>query len=293
MEDFVLLLQEVAYHPNSYLTKIMKNFELTSIVQITKKEELRKYSKPPLFDEKYLILFEDIKIFSENKAFLSFKLMFPVLHIESATALDEAIALCRESDIPYKIFRNAFLREDAFSFIQEKASVPVSDKMCKAIVRQVGLNPIRITTAVGVCEQLGYKESIIDRYVDKWIYPDVRKVIECLLGVPRNRSAVRNALMYLHLNRFWYKYTKRVLLDEIECIFQVYRDKLDGKIGSDQVFSYIEASNITRSRVMFALSLYERVSISSILVLREFIKTATLLELVLRLNMVWEVLVCT
>lgn len=284
VEDFVLLLQEVPYHPRSYLEKLNSQFEVTSIVHVHGKEELRKYTKPPLFDDRYLILFDDLRVFSDNKAFLSFSTMFPVIHLETATQLEDAEFLCKEANVPYKIFRNYFNREDAYALIQETASQPVSESLCKAIVRQVGLNPLRIVTAVGVCEQLGYKVSVVERYVDKWVYPDIRKLIECLLGVPRSNSALRNALTYLHINRYWYRYVRKTLLDELDTILQVYKDKLAGRIGSDQLFSYIEEMHITRARVMFSLRLYERVGISGVFALREFIKYAKLMDVVLRLN---------
>lgn len=284
LEDFVLLLQEVPYHPRSYLEKLNAQFEVTSIVSIHGKDDVRKYRKPPLFDDRYLVLFEDLRVFSDNKAYLSFNTMFPVVHLEAATQLEDAEFLCKEAGIPYKVFRNYFTREDAYALIQANATQPVSENLCKAIVRQVGLSPIRIVTAVGVCEQLGYKASVVERYVDKWVYPDIRKLIECLLGVPRSKSALRNALTYLHINRFWYRYVKRNLIDELDIILQVYKDKLDGKIGSDQLFAYIEETHTTRARVMFALRLYEHVGISSVFALREFIKYARLMDVVLRLN---------
>ena len=108
MEEFVLILQEVGYHPNSYLTKLDSKFESPSIIRVTKKEELRRVTKPPLFDEKYLVIFDDLKMFQDNYAFLSLKIMFPVLHVETKTALDDAVFYMKERSIPYRIFCNLF-----------------------------------------------------------------------------------------------------------------------------------------------------------------------------------------
>lgn len=285
MEDsgFVLLLHEVSFHPNSYLNRLSSKFEVASVVRVHRKEELRKYRKPPLFDDKYLLIFDDLKVFEDNKAYIYFETMFPVLHLETKSQVEDAEFMLKESKLPYKIFHNGFEKEDAYRMIQERSSEPVSDNFCKTLVRQVGLSPLRIMTALDVCEQLGYKVSVIERYVDKWIYPDTRKLIECLLGVPRNASAVSNALMYLQLNRYWYRYVQKTLLSELDIVLQIFKDKLAGRLSSENIFEYIEEEHITRARVMFGLRLFEKVSITTVFALREFLKSASLLEVILRL----------
>lgn len=283
-KGFVLLLQEVAYHTRSYLTKLYRKFEITSVVHIHGKEELKKYNKGPIFDDRYLVIFENAKIFESNKAYLSFDIMFPVVHVETVSQLEDAEFICKELNISYKIFRNLFTRDDAFKLIQSHAGENVSDDFCKAVVKQVGLSPLRIITALGVCDQLGYTTKIIEKYVDRWVYPDTRKLVECLLGVPCSVSAVRSSLLYLQINRHWYRYVQKILLDELDTILQVYKDKLTGNLCSDSIFVYIESQHITRARVMFALRLFEKVSISTVFALREFIKTASLMEVALRLG---------
>lgn len=285
MDDkFILLLQEVKYHPRSYMSKLDARFETPSIVRITRKEELRKITKAPLFDEKYLVIFESIKAFEDNLAFLSFAHMFPVLHLETASQIEDAKFLCKEFSIPYKVYNNKFTREDAIALIQENASETVSDAVIKAIIRQVGLSPLRIMTAVGVCEQMGYKVSTVERYIDKWIYPDLRKLIECLLGVPSSKTAMHNAMRYLHLNRHWYRYVKRNLIDELNTVLEVYKAKLSGELYSENLYAFIEEEHITRARVMFGLKLFENVSIASVFALREFLVKASLMDVVLRLS---------
>lgn len=280
----MLLLHEVSYHPNSYIKKLSSSFEATSVVRVRGKDDLRKYSRAPLFDPKYLVIFEDLKLFTENKSFLNFSIMLPVLHLESKVQLGDAEFVCKEFDIPYKVYSNEFSRDDAYALIQSEASQPVSDSVCKAIVRQVGLSPLRILTAVGVCEQLGFKVSVVEHYIDKWVYPDFRRLIECLLGVPRNKSSVRRSLMYLHVNRYWFRQVRKRILEELEYILEVYKDKLLGKLGQDQLFSYIEEKQTTRSRAIFALGLFEKVSLSTVFALREFIKSADILEVAMGLN---------
>ena len=282
--EFVLLLQEVQFHPSSYISRLDQRFELPSILHITRKEELRIYTKPPMFDDKYLVIFDSLRVLQSNKAYISFKLMFPVLRVETEAQLNDAKFYCQEEGIPYKVFHNEFTRANAMTMIQTQASEPVSDAVMKAIIRQVGLSPMRIITAIAVCEQMGYTVSTVERYVDKWIYPDLRKLIECLLGVPRSASAVRSSIQYLHLNRHWYRYVKRNLLDELDFVMEVYKGKIQGELFEENLHSYSDEHHVTIARVMFSLKLFERVSITSVVVLREFIKNASLMDVVLRLS---------
>ena len=284
MDDFVLLLQEVQYHPKSYLEKLNSMFEVPSVIRVMRKEELRRITKPPLFDEKYLVLFDDIQLFEANRAFISFNLMFPVLHVESARQMDDAKFICKEHGLPFSVFQNIFSKEDAAQLIQAHATTAVSDDVCKAIVRQVGLNPLRIITAVSVCEQMGYTRAVVEKYIDKWVYPDLRKLIECLLGVPPSARAVSSSLRYLHLNRHWYSSVRRNIEDELDSVLEIYKDKISGNLYSEALYNYIEEKRVTRARVMFALRLFERVSIASIFALREFIKNASLVDVVLQLS---------
>lgn len=282
-EGFVLLLHETQYHPESYLLKLRERFEITSIITVTGKDELRRYNKRPLFNERYLVIFEDVKIFEENEAFLSFDTMVPVVHVETRGQLSDAKFLCRSHNIPYKVYFNDFTRDQAMKFIRKHASCPVSESVCKAIIRQTGLSPFRLIIAIGVCEQVGYSESKVTKYIDKWVYPSIRKLLQCLLGVPPSKAAINASIAYIYNNRHWYKYIKRNILDELDSVLEVYRDKLDGKLEEQEILGYIESHRVTRSRVMFALKLFDSVSIASVFALREFLQTASLMELALRL----------
>ena len=122
----------------------------------------------------------------------------------------------------------------------------------------------------------------MQKYIDKWVYPDTRKLIQCLLGQPPSKAAIRNSLGYLHSNRHWYKSVKKILLDEIDGILEVYNAKLAGKLESQLLLDYIENSKTTRSRVMFALKLFNNVSIASVYALKSFLQTADIMEVALR-----------
>lgn len=282
--EFVLLLREVAYHPKSYMTKLASQFEISSVVRITKKDGLRAYAAPPLFDEKYLVIFEDLHLFKDAYSQINFKTMFPVLLIEGKDALEDAKFLMTEKKIPYKVYYNEFTRDMAYELVRDNASEEVSENFCKAVVRQVGLNPLRIITAVGVCSQVGYTTAALEKYVDKWVYLDVRRLIECLLGVAESNAAYRHAMLYLYHNRHWYKSVKKRVIDELDEILDLYKAKLAGELRGSNVLNYVETHGITRSRVVYASKLFERVSIATIVALREFVNTASLIEVVLKIS---------
>lgn len=284
-DSFVLLLHEVAYHPNSYLAKLTSMFEVTSVIKITRKEMARKYRSKPIFDEKYLLIFDDVKVFEQNCPEISFVTTFPVVHVEAQTQLDDAVFFCKTSGVPYKIYKNAFTKEQAFEFIATNSKQRVSNSFCKAVVKQTGLSPLRIMTALAVCEQMGYTEAVIDKYVDKWVYPDVRKLIECLLDVPRSASAVRASVQYLSLNRFWYRHVKRIILDELSYVVDIFEAKMSGLLGESNLLVFLDTHNITRARVMYALRLFDRVSITAVIGLREYIKSATLMDVIIKLTL--------
>lgn len=278
MEKFILLLWEIPYHPHSYLQKLVKRFEAPSVVRVTRKDELRKFRAAPLFDAKYLVLFEDLRSLQDNLALIKFETMFPVLQVENRSQVDDAIFYLNAVKTEYRVYHNDFNREDAIKFVHEEAKMPVSESFCKAVVRHVGCSPLRILTAVSVCDQMGYTESVLRKYVDKWVYLDRRKLIEALLGIPRSAAAVRSAAVYLQMNRQWYKSVAKDMAEELSTILQIYSDHLDGTLRSDTLFDYLESKHLTRAHVTYALGLFERVSIATVFALREFIKTASLLE---------------
>lgn len=283
-DDFILVLWEVPFHPNSYLNKLTSRFETPSVVRVTKKEELRKYKAPPLFDAKYLVIFETLKSLQDNFALIHYAQMFPVLLVENRAQFDDALFFLNTAKGKYRVFHNEFLKEDAIAFVAASAKEQVSESFCKAVVRHVGLSPLRIMTALSVCDQMGYTIKNLERYVDKYVYLDQRKLIEALLGVPRSKASLRASFLYLQLNRHWYRYVQKDLLDELTAIIQIYKDKLSGVLRKETVFIYMDERSLTRSQVTYALSLFDKVSLVNVFSLREFIKSASLLEVVSQLS---------
>lgn len=283
-DDFILLLHEVPYHPDSYLTKLTSKFEGPSILHITKKEELRKYRTPPLFNERYLVLFDGLKVLQENLAYIRYSIMFPVLTVESKSQLDDAIFYIGTTSHKYRVYRNLFTKEDAIRFVHKTAREEVSESFCKTVIRQVGLSPLRIVTALNVCDQMGYTSKTIERYVDKHVYIDRRRVIDALFKVSRSKAAYRSAFLYLQMNRHWYRYVQSDLVEELDMVLKIYKDKLEGVLRRENLFNYLEENHMTRAQVLYATTLFEQVGVSSVLALREFLKSASLLEVAERLS---------
>ena len=121
----------------------------------------------------------------------------------------------------------------------------------------------------------------MEKYVDTWVYPGYRELIECLLGVSRSKAARQRVLQYLHSNRSWFSFIQKTLLEELDTVMVVYSAKSSGQLGPTQLLDFSDAKGIPRSSLMFALRLYDNVSVAEVVTLREFIKTADLLKVVI------------
>lgn len=283
-QDFILLLLEVQNHPHSYLAKLVGQFEVTSVFQAHREDDLKKMTSKPVFDDRYLVVFTDVRVFQKCAPMLKYQLMFPVVHVETQSALEDAVFFCRQGNISYRVYKNEFTKEQARQFIVENSKERVSDAFCDKLLSYTKLSPMRIMTALAVCEQMGYTASTIEKYVDKWVYPDTRKLIECLLGVPRSKAARNSAISYLHANRGWYKFIRRTLLDELDVVLKVYTAKSEGQLAESNLLDFIDSNGITRARVMYALKLFDKVSVVDLVALREFLKTADLMTVAMRVS---------
>lgn len=286
-EEFqkVLLVQEVALHPHSIVKRLEERFEVTSIVHLTKKDGLHYYSKPPLFDDKYLVIIEDLRIFESNIVYLRMDFMFPVVLCRTKSALADATDICKAKGLKYSSYINAFDKKEAIALIEELASVKVSRDFCDSLIRRVGYSPQRLISAVMVCEQVGYKSSNISRYVDKYIYIDIYDVIDSLLGQCKSQAQRKRAALYLHMNRIWYRrYTQVSLCKEVLLLITIFRDLVNGELTPYSLHEYLDRERLPKYKVMYALNLYETVSLNELLALHHFLETATLLEVAMRLS---------
>lgn len=280
----VLLLQEVPLHPNSVMKSLEPRFEKPSIVRVAKRDALRSYQKPPIFDDKYLVIFEDKKVFEGNVAFLRLQFMFPVVLCPNKGALTDVIDLCKEKHLPYRVYVNKFEKADAIDLIQSLASEKVSHTFCETLIRRVGLSPKRILSAVMVCEQVGYTTSNVSKYIDKYTYIDIYDVVETLLGICRSNAQRKRAAVYLHTNRLWYRrYTQPQLVKELELMIKIYQDLIGGKLTPYSVQAYIESEKVPKYRVLYTVDLYSRISLIELLSLKQFLSQATILEVAMRI----------
>ena len=61
----ILIVQEIENHPDSIIDKIKNCFESINIIYINSTIQLQNFKEKPLFDEKWLLLFENIYIFEQ------------------------------------------------------------------------------------------------------------------------------------------------------------------------------------------------------------------------------------
>ncbi len=282
---YILVVQEVPMHPHSYLAKLEGAFEKPSIVRVHSKDSLRRYTRPPIYDEKYLVLFDSVKVLESNISFVHLDFMFPVMMCSTKGQVEDTRYLCQGKKMPFRIFINQFKKADGIDLIRELAKEEVSNSFCDTLVSRVGLSPQRIISAMMVCEQVGYTTANISKYVDKYNYIDLYDVIESLLGICRSKAQCTRAALYIHQNRIWYKkYTRQSLIKEVDLLLKIYCDITSGKLTEYTLQDYTEEERISRYRVLYAANLYERISYVELLSLRQFLEKASILEVTLQLS---------
>lgn len=281
----ILLLRETPLHPNSVLAKLQAGFESVSIIHVFRDETLKKYSTPPVFDNNYLVIFESLRVLESNLNSINFYYMAPVLVCTSKSALEDAVDLMREREIEYEAYYNEFTRTDAYSLVTSLASTKVSDTFFDALIRRVGLSPQRILSAIMVCEQVGYTTSNLSKYIDKYVYIDNQDIISSLLRVCKSKAQAQRAAVYLHMNRLWYaKYTKGLLVDEVSTLITIFSDLISGELTPFSLHDYVETKRVPRYRILYALDLFERVSLIELKMLRQFLSSASMLEVAMKLS---------
>lgn len=284
-DSYALILQETPLHPHSLLNRIEGAFERPSIIRMETRDGLRKYTNRPIYTSKYLVIFTSVSIFKSNLPHIKLDYMFPVCVCTTKSMSEEAKSLCQEKAIPVRLYINTFKREDAYDMIRDLASTEVTESFCKTLVNRVGLSPQRIVSAIMVCEQVGYVESNISKYIDKYNFIDIYDVIESLLGICRSQAQKKRAALYVHMNRQWYwTYTRKSLLAELDLIIELYYQFLDGKVTSFTVQEYSDSNNISRYRVLYVRDLMEHISIDRLMMLRQFIANSNVLEVSMHLQ---------
>lgn len=283
-QGYILVLREPPLHPHSYLCKLEESFEKPSIAHVYGRDGLRAYMTPPVYDDKYLVIFENPRALESNLAYLKYDIMFPVVVCGTKGELEDMRYLCKSKGLTYKVFENKFEKQDAIDMIMELATEEVPKTFCEALVSRVGLSPKRIISAMMVLEQVGYKTVNISKYVDKYRYTDIYEVIESLLGICKSGAHRRRVALFLHQNRLWYdKYTKKSLLREVDLLLKLFSDITDGTLCEYTLHEYVEKEQVSRYRALYAVDLYESVPYATLLSLKMFLEKAKLLEVVLHL----------
>lgn len=104
--DAFLVLQETAMHPHSVVLDLQTRFEKPSIVRVFSQEGLRQYTTPPIYDKKYLVIFEDVKTMNSNLSYVHLEFMQPVIVCRGKSMVDEAIEVLQKKECPYALYVN-------------------------------------------------------------------------------------------------------------------------------------------------------------------------------------------
>lgn len=280
-DGFVLVLYEYRLHPVSYLKMIVDAFESLSVIRIYGKAGLEKIKTVPLFDSKYLIVFESNFALKANLPYINLDLMFPMVVCETYKDADEAEDILKSSGIRFKVCRHSFMKEDAFSLIYDVVGRRVSDAFCKRLVSVVGLNPERIISGLSMIGSREYTVSNVNKYVDKYSYVGPMDVIQCMFGMQRSKRQVSDVAKYLYRSRFGYeKYVRPLLVEEMETVELVFTSKLNGELTSSRATGFMDSHKISTRKFMLCEDIFAVRSFVEVEQMARFIKVAKLLQVV-------------
>lgn len=271
--NFVLIIQEYEMHPEPFIREIIDKFESLSIIRVHGKSGLDRIKTAPVYDERYLVLFETVRTFKDNIPLIKFDLMFPVLLCNNSSISESAEALCKQHKVPYKIFRHAFTKANAYVQIEEILGVRPPIVFCEHLIKTVGLNPMRIISALAALSGMEKSVANINKYVDKYIYVSGTDIIKCLLGMSKSKVHRKRTAEYLNRNRFWYvRYVKPSMVSEINNIIKVYSDILSGTLTPTSTMQYLEETGFPRRLVLFVEELYRKKTFPEVLEVKVFIE---------------------
>lgn len=281
----VTILKEQEYQPNSVVDKIVSRFEQTSVVTITRKDQIREIKGSPAFDAVYLVLFKTVSLFKSNAPGIRLQTMWPVVMCNSKQQVTEARLICDSVELPYKIIVNDFDREQAMAMIYSVAKEKVSESFAKNIIRLVGLSPSRIISALGICDAVGYTVAAANKYVDKYRRYDIHDTVRVILGACQSSAQYKRGMYNIELSIPWFRTYKKRVVKELRVIRQLYSDILEGELRSETLLSYCDSARVTLGQAMFALDLFNTVSLSSLLLCISTVENCkNALELVYNLN---------
>lgn len=282
--NFVLILQEQRMHPDPCLKGIINAFEPLSILRIYDGKGLEKIKAAPIFDERYLVLFETKRGFKDSTTYINFATMFPVILCDTPTMVDEIKELCVASRLPYRIFHHQYLKEDAYAQIAELAGYEPSVSFCETLIRTTGLNPTRVVSGMAALAGKKLTAKNVTKYVDKYVYVSAVDVVMGLLRMFKSKRHCQRTVDYLVKNRNWYnKYIKQSMVDIVDQLIEVSSAMLSGEITTQNMLAYAEEHHISRRRMMFADNVFRSVSLVELLALKNFVEEASIMEVALKL----------
>ena len=281
-KDYVILLQEIDLHPNSYIRKIVQCFEKPSVVTVVSSDFFRRNTPTPIYDDKCLLLFESLRCFKDSMSSIKLTTMLPLLRVTTPQALKDAMDFCSSKDVTFKAFNNKFTKDDAVKLIRSIAGEDVSKSFIDAIISKTKLSAQRIISAVSVCSYQGYTVKSVEKYVDKYVYVDTFDLLLALLGRCNTKSQRNRAVTFLHNGRYWFRKMKTSLLKDLETLQTIYLDMLNGKLTVTTVDSY--ESEFSKYKLLRAMDLFYSVSYVDLLYLQELIANSKPIDLAMRLE---------
>lgn len=282
--DFVLILQEQRMHPEPCIRDIIDAFEPLSILRIYDGKGLERIKSAPIFDERYLVLFETKRGFKDSITYINFSTMFPVILCDTPTQVDEIKEMCVASKLSYRIYHHQYLKEDAYAQIAELAGYEPSVSFCETLIRTTGLNPTRVVSGMAALAGKKLTAKNVTKYVDKYVYVSAVDVVMGLLQMFKSKRHCQRTVEYLVKNRNWYnKYVKQSVVDIVNQLVDVSTAMLSGEITSQNMLTYAEEHHISRRQMMFADNVFRSVSLVELLALKSFVERASIMEVALKL----------
>ena len=281
-KDYVILLQEIDLHPESYIRKIVQCFEKPSVMTVVSSDFFKRNTPVPMYDDKCLLLFESFRCFKDSVSSIQLSKMLPLLRVTTSQELKDAMDFCSSKGIPFKAFNNKFTKENAATLIVNVAGQDVSKSFIDAVISKTKLNAQRIISAVSVCAYQGYTVKTVEKYVDKYVYVDTFDLLLALLGKCKTKTQRNRAVSFLHSSRYWFKRMKTSLLKDLETLQTVYLDMLNGRLTVTTIDSY--ESEFSKYKLLRAMDLFYSVSYVDLLYLHELIANSKPIDLAIRLE---------
>lgn len=280
--SFILLVQEDDMHPEPYLSTLINKFESLSILRIYKSGALEDIKTRPMFDDRYLIIFENVAALKNNTLYIKFDYMFPVL-VSNKTEIEKAAEICTQKSIKFKIYKHLFEKEDAVALICNLANErekTITTSFYEELIKTVGLSPKRIVSAMSVLLEMDLTPANIKKYIEKYNYISNLDIILCLLGIPKNKRHLKRVALYLNKNRHWYrKYIKPSLIEDIDSILYLYQCIIDGTLTINNASSF-ENTDIKQKLILFTIELFNKKTLVEVLYVQKLLHTGDILDVV-------------